>query len=123
MVTGCAINVVSDFCCSLCRLFIIQGEYLIRISYSPAKKPVMLGVMEVSEKRGEKEMKQGTTVGFMAVFAGVLLATVTSVYADHAATGKGTYAVAPQVLAEFHFVVAKPGPKSGPKAWPKFCPV
>ena len=55
-------------------------------------------------------MKQGTTVGFMAVFAGVLLATMTSVYADHAATGKGTYAVAPHVLAEFHFVVAKPGP-------------
>jgi hypothetical protein len=55
-------------------------------------------------------MKQGTTVGFMAVFAGVLLATMTSVYADHTATGKGTYAVAPQVLAEFHFVVARPGP-------------
>ncbi len=46
----------------------------------------------------------------MAVLAGVLLATVTSVSADHAATGKGTYAVASQVLAEFHFVVAKQGP-------------
>lgn len=55
-------------------------------------------------------MKQGTTVGFMAVFANILLATVTSVYANHVATGKGTYAVAPHVLAEFHFVVAKPGP-------------
>ena len=44
----------------------------------------------------------------MAVFAGVLFATVTSVSAFHAATGKGTYAVDPQVLAEFHFVVAKP---------------
>jgi hypothetical protein len=54
-------------------------------------------------------MKQWTTVGFMAVFAGVLLATMTSVYANHAATGKGTYGVGPQVLAEFHFVVAKPG--------------
>ena len=52
-------------------------------------------------------MKQGTTVGFIAVFAGVLLATVTTVPANHAATGKGTYDVAPQVLAEFHFVVAK----------------
>jgi hypothetical protein len=55
-------------------------------------------------------MKKGTTVGLIAVFAGVLLATVTSVYANHAATGKGTYSVAPQVLAEFHFVVAKQGP-------------
>ena len=55
-------------------------------------------------------MKQATTVGFIAVFAGVLLATVTSVYANHTATGKGTYAVAPQIIAEFHFVVAKPGP-------------
>jgi hypothetical protein len=64
-------------------------------------------------------MKQATTVGFIAVFAGVLLATVPSVYANHTATGKGTYAVAPQVIAEFHFVkvvaefhfvVAKPGP-------------
>ena len=54
-------------------------------------------------------MKQGTSVGFIAVFAGVLLATVTTVYANHAATGKGTYAVPPQVLAEFHFVVAKQG--------------
>jgi hypothetical protein len=55
-------------------------------------------------------MKKGTIVGCVAVFAGVLLATLTSVYANHTATGKGTYAVAPQVLAEFHFVVAKQGP-------------
>ena len=55
-------------------------------------------------------MTKGTTVGCIAVVAGVLLATVTSVYANHTATGKGTYAVAPQVLAEFHFVVAKQGP-------------
>jgi hypothetical protein len=54
-------------------------------------------------------MTKGTTVRCMAVVAGVLLATVASVYADHAATGKGTYAVPPLVLAEFHFVVAKPG--------------
>jgi hypothetical protein len=59
-------------------------------------------------------MKQGTTVGFMAVVAGVLLATVASVYADHAATGKGTYSVPPLVLAEFRFVVAKPVAKPGP---------
>jgi hypothetical protein len=57
-------------------------------------------------------MKQATTVEFIAVFAGVLLATVTSVYANHAATGKGTYAVDPQILAEFHFVVAKQLPDS-----------
>ena len=55
-------------------------------------------------------MKKRTTTGLMAVFASVLLATVTSVSANHTATGKGTYAVAPQVLAEFHLVVAKPGP-------------
>jgi hypothetical protein len=55
-------------------------------------------------------MTKGTTVECMAVFAGVLLATMTSVYADHAATGRGTYTVAPQVSAEFRFVVAKPGP-------------
>jgi hypothetical protein len=54
MVTGCAINVVSVFCCSLCGLVIMQGEYLIRISHSPAEKPVMLGVIVVSEKRGER---------------------------------------------------------------------
>jgi hypothetical protein len=58
-------------------------------------------------------MKKGTTVEFIAAFAGVLLATVTSVSANHAATGKGTYAVAPHILAEFHFVVAKPGPNPG----------
>jgi hypothetical protein len=32
----------------------MQGEYLIRIAHTPAKKPAILGVMEVSEKRGEK---------------------------------------------------------------------
>ena len=52
-------------------------------------------------------MKQRTIIEFITVFTCVLLATVTSVYADHAATGKGTYAVAHQVFAEFHFVVAK----------------
>jgi hypothetical protein len=57
-------------------------------------------------------MKQGATVGFIAVFAGILCATVTSVSAFHTATGKGIYAVAPRVLAEFHFVVAKPRPDS-----------
>jgi hypothetical protein len=62
------------------------------------------------KKWERKNMKKGTAVGCMAVFAGVLLATVTSVYANHTATGKGTYDVAPQVLAEFHFVVAKQGP-------------
>jgi len=65
--------------------------------------------MAFSEKGERKQMKQRTTIGFIAVFAGVLLATMTSVSADHAATGKGTYAVALQVLAEFHFVVAKQG--------------
>jgi hypothetical protein len=55
-------------------------------------------------------MQKRTTVGLIAVFASVLLATVTSVYANHAATGKGTYAVDPQILAEFHFIVAKQGP-------------
>jgi hypothetical protein len=45
----------------------------------------------------------------MAVFAGVLLATITSVSANHAATGKGTYTVAPQVFFQLHFVVASPG--------------
>jgi hypothetical protein len=84
-------------------------ECLIRISHSPAEKPVMLGVKAVSQKWG-KNMKKGTAVWFMAMFAGVLLATVTSVYANHTATGKGTYAVALEVSAEFHFVVAKQGP-------------
>src|SRR5262249_61201299 len=68
-----------------------------------------------SHTQGErKHMTKGIAVGCMAVCAGVLLATMTSVYADHAATGKGTYAVAPQVsetglrpVAEFHFVVAR----------------
>jgi hypothetical protein len=54
-------------------------------------------------------MKQGTRVGFGAVIAGVLLAAVTSVSANHAATGKGTYAIAPQVLFQLQFVVATEG--------------
>jgi hypothetical protein len=55
----------------------------------------------------------------MAVVAGVLLATMTSVYANHTATGKGTYAVAPKVIAEFHFVVAKrPNPDPNPDLEP-----
>jgi hypothetical protein len=54
-------------------------------------------------------MKQGTRAGFVAVFAGVLLAAVTSVSANHAATGKGTYAIAPQVLFQLQFVVATEG--------------
>ena len=70
----------------------------------------MLGVMEVSETNGEKEYDERDDSRVYGVFAGVLLATMTLVYADHAATGKGTYAVAPQVLTEFHFVVAKQGP-------------
>jgi hypothetical protein len=48
MVTGCAINAVSKFYGSLCSFCIVQGEYLIRISHVPAKKPVMLVVSEVS---------------------------------------------------------------------------
>ena len=52
-------------------------------------------------------MKKGTTVGFMAVFAGVLLATMTSVYAFHAAQGKGNVSVAPNVSSQFQFVVAR----------------
>jgi hypothetical protein len=51
-------------------------------------------------------MKKGTTVGCITVLAWVLLATVTSVSANHVATGKGTYAAAPQFLFELNFVVA-----------------
>jgi hypothetical protein len=109
MVTRCATNVESDFYGSLCGLLIIHGEYLMGISCSPLKRLVMLWVMEVGDKKERKKMKRATTAGFMAVFAGVLLATVTSASANHVATGKGTYAVAPRVLAEFHFIVAKPG--------------
>jgi hypothetical protein len=58
-------------------------------------------------------MRKGTTVGFVVAVAGVLLTTMTSVYANHVATGKGTYAVAPLISAEFHFVVARPGPNPG----------
>lgn len=47
-VSVCPINVKSDFYGSRCRRFIIQGEYLVQISGSPAKKSVMLGVREVS---------------------------------------------------------------------------
>ena len=54
-------------------------------------------------------MTKGTTVGCVAVLAGVLLATATSVSANHAATGKGTYAVALQLLFQLHFVVATAG--------------
>ncbi len=59
-------------------------------------------------------MTKRTTVGWMVVLAGVLLTTAASVYADHAATGKGTFAVDPLALAEFHFVVAKPAATPSP---------
>jgi hypothetical protein len=64
-------------------------------------------------------MTKGAIPGCMTVVAGLLLATVASVYADHAATGKGTYAVA-GVLAEFHFVVAKLGPNPNLEPGPNF---
>jgi hypothetical protein len=70
----------------------------------------MLVVAEPHKHEERKSMTNGTIVRCMAVVAGVLLATVASVYADHAATGKGTYAVPRLILAEFHFVVAGPGP-------------
>ena len=54
-------------------------------------------------------MKPETTVGYMAVLVGILLATMTTASANHAATGKGTYAVAPQVFFELHLVVATGG--------------
>ena len=70
----------------------------------------MLVVAEPHKHEEKKNMTNGTIVRCMAVVAGVLLATVASVYANHAATGKGTYAVPRLVLAEFHLVVAGPGP-------------
>jgi hypothetical protein len=39
------------------------------------------------------EMKKGATVGLMSVFAGVLLATLTSVYACHTFHGGGRYSI------------------------------
>jgi hypothetical protein len=60
-------------------------------------------------------MKKGTTAGFMAVFAGVLLATAITVSANHAAQGKGNVSVAPKVSAQFKFVVAKQVNDSDPK--------
>jgi hypothetical protein len=54
-------------------------------------------------------MKTGTIGRWMAVWAGVLLATVPVVSANHAATAKGTYAVAPEVVFQVHFVVATEG--------------
>jgi hypothetical protein len=80
----------------------------------PAKKPVMLVVAEPHKHEERKNMTNGTIVRCMAVVAGVLLASVASVYADHAATGKGTYTVPRLVLAEFHFVVAKSNPPLEP---------
>jgi hypothetical protein len=110
MATGGAVNVASDSSCALCRVFIVQGEYLIRIAHPPCREAGAAGRNGNLKKWERKNMKKGTAVGFMAVVASVLLATVTSVYANHTATGKGTYAVAPQILAEFHFVLAKQGP-------------
>jgi hypothetical protein len=54
-------------------------------------------------------MKKSTTVGCITVLAWALLATLTCVSANHVATGKGTYAVAPEFLFELHFVVATGG--------------
>jgi hypothetical protein len=51
-------------------------------------------------------MKQGTTVWSMSLCAGVLLATLTSVYAAHIAAGGGTYTVTSDTIAQFHFTVA-----------------
>jgi hypothetical protein len=54
-------------------------------------------------------MKTGTIVRYLAVWAGVLLATVPVVSANHAATARGTCAVAPEVVFQVHFVVAFEG--------------
>jgi hypothetical protein len=54
-------------------------------------------------------MKTETIVRYLAVWAGVLLATVPVVSANHAATARGTCAVAPEVVFQVHFVVAREG--------------
>jgi hypothetical protein len=54
-------------------------------------------------------MKTRTIGRCLAVWAGVLLATVPGVSANHAATAKGVYAVAPEVVFQVHFVVAGEG--------------
>jgi hypothetical protein len=54
-------------------------------------------------------MKTGTIGRWMAVWAGVLLATVPVVSANHAATAKGTFAVASGVVFQVHFVVVREG--------------
>ncbi len=53
-------------------------------------------------------MKKGATVGLMSVFAGVLVATLTSVYACHTFHGGGRYSIDsidsiddPKIFAEF----------------------
>jgi hypothetical protein len=51
-------------------------------------------------------MTKGATVGLMTVIAHVLLATMTSAYANHIATGAGTYAVPSVTTARFQFTVA-----------------
>ena len=88
---------VSDFEGVLRRRLIVCREYRSGISHSLRKDLVTLGVMEFGDKGERKNMKRGTTVGFMAAFTAVLLATIASTSANHVATGKGPYAVAPQV--------------------------
>jgi hypothetical protein len=87
----------------------MQWKSWIWAADAPAKKPKRWGYIHLKQQGERRHMKPGTTVGCMAVFAGVLLATITSVSANHAATGKGTYMVPPQVLFQLHFVVASPG--------------
>src|SRR2546421_716595 len=123
MVTGCAIKVVSDFCCALCRLVIIQGEYLIRIVHSPAKKPVMLGVMEAAEKREEKanEARDNCRVyccGCRCSARDSDLGICKS-YGDRT----GNVCCRSSGRSRVSLCCGKAGPKSGPRAGPKFCQV
>jgi hypothetical protein len=54
-------------------------------------------------------METGRIGRWMAVWAGMLLATVPVVSANHAATAKGTFAAAPEVVFQVQFVVAREG--------------
>lgn len=65
------------------------------------------------------EMKKGTTVWSMVLCAGVLLATLTSVYAAHFAAGSGRYSATSEpiteseTIAQFQFhVAARPSQRS-----------
>jgi hypothetical protein len=73
---------------------------------------MMLGEEQSPKRAKGKTMQPGRTLGFIVVFVGSLLATLTSVYANHFGRGYGMYSVTSETSVEasvrFEFMVRPP---------------